>query len=229
GAGGIAGVFRAGEHPPAVGGWLVSSFAEVVPEKPVLQLITGAGTTGEALALSAVNKIAFTGSSPTARKVMAACAQNLTPLIAECGGKDAMLIGADADLDPAADAAPSGAAANAGQTCIGIARVYVVDEVYHPFVEKLSERMAAARAGDDREASYGPMTMPSQLDVVEDHIADAIARGGRAVVGGMQSIRRPYVDPTLLADVPEQSMAVQDETFRPTITVTKVNDMSEAV
>jgi len=228
-AAGNAVVFKPSEYTPAVGGWLVSSFAEVVPEKPVLQLITGAGTTGEALALSAVNKIAFTGSSPTARKVMAACAQNLTPLVAECGGKDAMLIGADADLDAAADAAAWGAVSNAGQTCIGIERVYVVDEVYHTFVEKLSERMAAARAGDDREASYGPMTMPSQLDVVEDHIADAIARGGRAVVGGMQSIRRPYVDPTLLADVPEQSMAVQDETFGPTITVTRVNDMSEAV
>ena len=125
----------------------------------MLQLITGAGTTGEALALSAVNKIAFTGSSPTARKVMAACAQNLTPMIAECGGKDAMLVAADADLDAAADAAAWGAVSNAGQTCIGVERVYVVDEVYQTFVEKLSERMAAARAGDDREATYGPMTM----------------------------------------------------------------------
>src|SRR5215470_9914901 len=228
-AAGNAVVYKPSEFTPAVGGWLVSSFAEVVPEQPVLQLITGAGTTGEALALSAVNKIAFTGSSPTARKVMAACAQNLTPLIAECGGKDALLVGKDANVDAAADAAAWGALSNAGQTCIGVERVYVVDEVYHTFVEKLSERMAAARAGDDREASYGPMTMPSQLDVVEDHIADAIARGGRAVIGGMQSIHRPYVDPTLLADVPEQSMAVRDETFGPTITVTRVNDMSEAV
>ena len=228
-AAGNAVVFKPSEFTPAVGGWLVSSFAEVVPEKPVLQLITGAGTTGEALALSPVNKIAFTGSSPTARKVMAACAQNLTPMIAECGGKDALLIGADADLDAAADAAAWGAVSNAGQTCVGVERVYVVDEVYQTFVDKLSERMAAARAGDDREATYGPMTMPGQLDVVEDHIADALARGGRAVLGGMQSIRRPYVDPVLLADVPEQSMAVQDETFGPTITVTSVNDLSEAV
>ena len=150
-------------------------------------------------------------------------------MIAECGGKDALLVGPDADLDAAADAAAWGAVSNAGQTCIGVERVYVVDEVYHSFVEKLSERMAAARAGDDREATYGPMTMPGQLDVVEDHIADALARGGRAVLGGMQSIRRPYVDPVMLADVPEQSMAVQDETFGPTITVTRVNDLSEAV
>src|SRR6266704_1785650 len=202
-AAGNAVVFKPSEFTPAVGGWLVSSFAEIVPEKPVLQLITGAGTTGEALALSPVNKIAFTGSSPTARKVMATCAQNLTPMIAECGGKDALLVG----LDAAADAAAWGAVSNAGQTCIGVERVYVVDAVYHSFVEKLSERMGAARAGDDREASYGPMTMPDQLDVVEDHIADALARGGRAVLGGMQSIRRPYVDPVLLAEAVELANA----------------------
>src|SRR6266700_2175900 len=147
-AAGNAVVFKPSEFTPAVGGWLVSSFAEIVPEKPVLQLITGAGTTGEALALSPVNKIAFTGSSPTARKVMATCAQNLTPMIAECGGKDALLVGPDANLDAAADAAAWGAVSNAGQTCIGVERVYVVDAVYHSFVEKLSERMGAARAGD---------------------------------------------------------------------------------
>src|SRR5215470_20342507 len=211
-AAGNAVVFKPSEFTPAVAGWLVSSFADVVPEQPVLQLVTGGAGTGEAVARSAVDKISFTGSSATARKVMAACADNLTPMIAECGGKDAFLVGADADLDAAADAAAWGAVSNAGQTCIGIERVYVVDAVYHSFVEKLSERMAAARAGDDREASYGPMTMPSQLDVVEDHIADAIARGGRAVIGGMQSMHRPYVDPVILADVPETSMAVQDET-----------------
>ncbi len=228
-AAGNAVVFKPSEFTPAVGGWLVSSFAEAVPGQPVLQLVTGDGRTGEALARSAVNKISFTGSAATARKVMAACAQRLTPMIAECGGKDALLVGADADLDAAADAAAWGALSNAGQTCIGVERVYVVAEVYHSFLEKLAERMGAARAGDDRKASYGAMTMPRQLDVVEDHIADAVARGGRAVLGGMQSVRRPYVEPVLLADVPEQSMAVQEETFGPTVTVTKVADLAEAV
>jgi len=228
-AAGNAVVFKPSEFTPAVGGWLVSSFSEVVPEQPVLQLITGAGSTGEALALSAVNKIAFTGSAATARKVMAACAQNLTPMVAECGGKDAFLVGSDADLDAAADAAAWGTVSNAGQTCTGVERVYVADDVYHSFVQKLAERMGGARPGDDREASYGPMTMPGQLDVVEDHVADALARGGRAVLGGMQSIRRPYVEPVILADVPEQSMAMQNETFGPTVTVTRVADLSEAV
>ncbi len=172
-AAGNAVVFKPSELTPATGGWLVSSFAEVVPEHPVLQLVTGAGGTGEALARSAVDKISFTGSSATARKVMAACADNLTPMIAECGGKDAFLVGADADLDAAADAAAWGAVSNAGQTCIGVERVYVVEAVYHTFLEKLAERMAGARPGDDRESAYGPMTRPAQADVVEDHIADA--------------------------------------------------------
>src|SRR5207344_1177176 len=164
-AAGNAVVFKPSELTPAVGGWLVSSFAEVVPEHPVLQLVTGAGGTGEALARSAVNKISFTGSSATARKVMAACADNLTPMIAECGGKDAFLVGADADLDAAADAAAWGAVANAGQTCIAVERVYVVEAVYHSFLEKLTERMSGARPGDDRESAYGPMTRPAQVDV----------------------------------------------------------------
>src|SRR5712691_11273074 len=155
-AAGNAVVFKPSEFTPAVGGWLVSSFAEIVPEKPVLQLITGAGTTGEALALSPVNKIAFTGSSPTARKVMATCAQNLTPMIAECGGKDALLIGSDANLDAAADAAAWGAMSNAGQTCVGIERVYVAEAVYHSFLERLTERVSGLRPGFDEGASYGP-------------------------------------------------------------------------
>jgi acyl-CoA reductase-like NAD-dependent aldehyde dehydrogenase len=201
----------------------------VVPEHPVLQLVTGAGATGDILARSNVSKIAFTGSAATARKVMAACAQNLTPMVAECGGKDAFLVGSDADLDAAADAAAWGALSNAGQTCVGVERVYVVEDVYHTFLEKLTERVAGLRPGDDREADYGPMTMPGQIDIVENHIADALSRGGRPIVGGMASIRKPFIGPVIIADVPEESSAVTDETFGPTVTVTKVADLAEGV
>jgi acyl-CoA reductase-like NAD-dependent aldehyde dehydrogenase len=228
-AAGNAVVFKPSELTPAVGSWLVSSFAEVVPEQPVLQLITGAAQTGDFLARSAVDKVAFTGSATTARKVMAACAQNLTPMVAECGGKDALIVAEDADLDAAADAAAWGALSNAGQTCIGIERVYVAESVYHSFLEKLAERAATVRPGDDREAGYGPMTMPGQTDVIEGHIADALARGGRAVVGGLSSIRKPYVSPVVLADVPEESRAVTEETFGPTVTVARVADLNEGV
>src|SRR6202161_3442593 len=226
---GNAVVFKPSELTPAVGGWLVSSLAEVVPEQPVLQLVTGGAETGRPRRASAVDKIAFTGSASTAKKVMAACAENLTPMVAECGGKDAFLVSADADLDAAAEAAAWGAMSNAGQTCVGVERVYVVEDVYHTFLEKLSERIATVRPGDDREASYGPMTLPGQIEVIERHIADALARGGRPVVGGMASIRRPYVGPVVMADVPEESRAVGEETFGPTLTVTRVGDLDEAV
>ncbi len=228
-AAGNAVVFKPSELTPAVGAWLVSSFGEVVPEAPVLQLVTGAGPTGECLARSAVNKIAFTGSAATAKKVMAACAENLTPMVAECGGKDALVVGADADLDAAADAAAWGALSNAGQTCVGIERVYVAEDVYHSFLEKLADRMAEVRPGEDREADYGPMTRPGQIDVIERHIADALARGGRSLVGGLASIRKPFVGPVLLTDVPEESRAVTEETFGPTVTVTRVADLTEGV
>jgi acyl-CoA reductase-like NAD-dependent aldehyde dehydrogenase len=222
-------VFKPSELTPSVGAWLVNSFAEVVPEQPVLQLVTGMGETGGHLARSGVDKIAFTGSATTARKVMAACAENLTPLVAECGGKDAFIVGADADLDAAADACAWGALSNAGQTCVGVERVYVVQDVYHTFLEKLTDRVTRVRPGDDREADYGPMTLPAQAEIIERHIADALARGARPVVGGIASIRRPFVGPVILADVPEESRAVTEETFGPTITVAKVASLAEGV
>ncbi len=228
-AAGNAVVFKPSELTPAVGDWLVRSFAEVVGDQPVLQLVTGGGETGGFLARSAVNKIAFTGSAATARKVMAACAENLTPMVAECGGKDAFIVADDADLDAAADAAAWGALSNAGQTCVGVERVYVADGVYHSFLEKLIEKMSGIRPGDDREADYGPMTLPGQVEIVERHIADALARGGRAVVGGLASIRKPFIGPVILTDVPEESRAVAEETFGPTVTVARVADLDEGV
>lgn len=228
-AAGNAVVFKPSEFTPAVGTWLADSFAEVVPEYPVLQVITGLGETGAALCRAGVDKLAFTGSSATARRVMATCAETLTPVLIESGGKDALIVDVDADLPAAADAALWGGMSNAGQTCIGIERVYVVERVYDEFVRLLVERAGALRAGEDREASYGPMTMPSQLDVVRRHIEDALARGARAVVGGPESVRPPYVDPVVLVDVPEDALAVQEETFGPTLTVSRVRDVDEAV
>src|SRR6201997_2752737 len=159
-AAGNAVVFKPSELTPATGSWLVRSFSEALAvfgePVPVLQVVTGSGSTGEALARSGVNKIAFTGSAATARKVMAAAADNLTPVLAECGGKDALLVSADADLDAAADAAAWGAMANAGQTCVGVERGYGADAVYHSFLERLTARVSDLRPGSDLGASYGP-------------------------------------------------------------------------
>ncbi|MFC5744087.1 aldehyde dehydrogenase family protein [Actinomadura rugatobispora] len=229
-AAGNAVVFKPSEFTPGVGVLLAELVAGVVPEQPVLQTVTGLGDTGAALAASpGIDKIAFTGSARTAKKVMAACAANLTPIVAECGGKDACIVDADADLDAAADAALWGAMSNAGQTCIGVERIYVVDRAYDRFLDALTRRARDLRPGFDREAAYGPITMPGQLDIIERHIKDALDKGGRAVVGGAESVRKPYVEPVVLADVPDDSAAVCEETFGPTITVHRVKDLEEAL
>lgn len=227
-AAGNAVVFKPSEYTPAVGQWLVDTFAEVVPEYPVFQAVHGLGDTGGALCRSGVSKVAFTGSTATARKVMAACAESLTPVLIEAGGKDAMIVDADADLAAAADAAVWGALTNAGQTCIGIERVYAVESVYDAFVAQVVEKAQKLTVGPD-DADLGPITMPGQIEIIRRHIEDALARGGRAVLGGADAVRPPYVHPTVLLDVPEDSAAVREETFGPTLVVNRVRDTDEAV
>ncbi|GAB3485601.1 aldehyde dehydrogenase family protein [Amycolatopsis cihanbeyliensis] len=228
-AAGNAVVFKPSEYSPGVGKWLVDAFQEVVPEHPVLQLVTGFGPTGAALTGAGVDKIAFTGSTATGKKIMASAAETLTPVVIEAGGKDPLLVDADADLDAAAEATVWGAFSNAGQTCVGVERVYVHERVHDEFVAKVVELSGQVRGGSDEGAQYGPMTMRSQLDVIRGHIADALARGGRALTGGPEAVGDRCVQPTVLVDVPEDSEAVREETFGPTVTIAMVADMDEAV
>lgn len=228
-AAGNAVVFKPSEYAPAVGQWLVDSFAEVVPEHPVLQVTHGFGDVGTALCGAGVGKLAFTGSTATARKVMAECAKTLTPVLIEAGGKDAMIVDEDADVDAAAEACVWGAMMNAGQTCVGIERVYAVESVYDAFLAKVVEKARRLSVGAEGDAEIGPLTMPAQIEVVRRHIEDAVARGGRAVLGGPEAVRPPYVHPTVLVDVPEDAAVMREETFGPTLTVTKVRDVEEAL
>jgi aldehyde dehydrogenase (NAD+) len=227
-AAGNAVVFKPSEYTPGVGLWLEAAWRRAVPERPdVLQVVTGLGPTGAALCRAGVDKIAFTGSAATGRKVMAACAEGLVPVLMECGGKDALIVDDDADVAAAADAALWGGLSNAGQTCIGIERVYATERVYDAFVDELTTRARALRSGPGADPSYGPITMPSQVDVIRRHLDDAVRRGGRALVGGRTA--GPWVEPTVLVDVPEDSIAVQEETFGPTLTVTRVADAEEGL
>ncbi len=224
-AAGNAVVFKPSEYTPGVGRWLAESFAEAVDGPPVFQAITGLGETGAALCRARVDKLAFTGSSATGRKVMATCAENLTPVLMECGGKDAIIVDDDADVGAAADAALWGAMSNAGQTCVGTERAYVTERNYDAFLRELTTRARDVQAG----SSYGPITMPGQLDIIERHVTEALDAGAKAVVGGRASIHPPFVDPVVLVDVPADAAANTQETFGPTLTVTKVRDADEAI
>jgi acyl-CoA reductase-like NAD-dependent aldehyde dehydrogenase len=228
-AAGNAVVFKPSEFTPAIGRWLADAAAEAIPEHPVLQVVTGAAQTGAALSASGVDKLAFTGSARTGRRVMAACAERLTPVLMELGGNDAMIVDEDADVDAAASAAVWGALQNAGQACISVERVYVVDAVHDRFVARVAELAGRVRTGEGDGADIGPITMPAQLDVITRHLRDAFERGARAVVGGPDAVHPPYVDPVVLVDLPGDALILREETFGPTLPIVRVRDADEAV
>jgi aldehyde dehydrogenase (NAD+) len=228
-AAGNAVVFKPSEYTPGVGVWLAESLAEVVPDHPLLQVVIGHGETGAALCRADIDKLAFTGSTATGKRVMAACAENLTPVLIEAGGKDALLVDEDADLAAAADAAIWGAFSNAGQTCTGVERVYVHERVYDEFLGHVLAQAEGISAGVHTGAHFGPMTMPAQVEVVRRHVQDALAKGAQALVGGADSVGDRFIQPVVLTDVPHDSCAITEETFGPTMTVNRVRDMDEAV
>lgn len=228
-AAGNAVVYKPSEYTTAVGEWLIKVFAEVVPEQPVAQLITGKAETGAALCRAGVDKISFTGSTNTGKRVMATCAESLTPVVMECGGKDAVLVDHDANLAKAADLVAFGAFSNAGQTCAGVELVYTHQDIHDEFLELLIERTVSVQPGTAADAAYGPMTMPAQVDVVRRHIDSALAAGGQAAVGGIRSVGDRVIDPVLLTGVPEDSESVREETFGPVVVVNPVRDLEEAV
>ncbi len=204
-----------------------------LPEN-VLQIATGRGETGAAL-IEHVDMIMFTGSTRTGRKVAEAAARRLIPASLELGGKDPMLVLADADVERAANFATYYSMQNAGQTCISIERVYVEEPVYDEFVAKVSDKVRALRVGPPQgpgSVEVGAITFPPQLDTIEDHVADAIDKGARVLAGG-HAVQPPgggrFYEPTVLVDVDHTMKCMTEETFGPTLPIMKVADADEAV
>ncbi len=228
-AAGNAVVFKPSELTPLVGKVFEDTAAVAIPVPNLLQVVTGAGATGAALCKSGVGKLAFTGSAGTGKKVMAACAETLTPVVLELGGKDAMIVAEDAEVDRAAEAAVFGALTNAGQACVSIERAYVVDSVYDQFVAKVKEEVAKVRTGGDEEAHLGAITRPEQIGVIKSHIEDAIKKGANAIIGGNDAVQGSFVHPTVLTDVTDDMKLMQEETFGPVLPIIRVADAEEAV
>ena len=188
-------VLKPSEVTPLVGRVIGDLFADVGGHPDLVQVVTGGGATGEALVRSGVDKICFTGSVRTGKRVMAAAADTLTPVLLELGGKDPMIVCADADLDRAAAGAVWGAFQNSGQTCMSVERVYVDEAVFEPFVDRVVARTQAIRQGVGSGHDIGSMTFPPQLDIVERHVADARDKGATVLTGGRpgRGARRPLV------------------------------------
>lgn len=222
-------VFKPSEYTPGVGTWLSETFQRVAPFAAIFTTVTGLPDTGKALTESAVDKVSFTGSTKTAKLVGESCAARMIPVVLECGGKDPVIIDRDADLSLAAENTLWSAMSNAGQSCIGAERVYVHSQVADKFIEIITTIAKNLKPGVAIGASYGPATMPSQLKIISAHIKDAAAQGGKFILGAPDSVHDRYVDPVIICDVPENSTAVTEETFGPTLVINRVANMEEAI
>lgn len=222
-------VFKPSEYTPGVGEFLARSFLDATLTPDVFICVTGLGETGKYLCESGLDKLAFTGSTRTAKIVAATCAAHMTPVVLECGGKDPVIVAHDADIARAADATVWSAFSNAGQTCIGAERVYVDARVADKFIEKVLEIAQNIKPGAPGIGKYGPTTMPKQIPIIQSHIDDAIARGATVLMGGSDSVKAPFVEPVIFCDVPEDSIAMTEETFGPTIAINRVQTMAEAI
>ena len=197
----------------------------------LLQVVPGYSDVGAAL-IDHVDMICFTGSVATGRKVAMKAAEQLKPCTLELGGKDPMIVLADANLERAANACVWGGLVNSGQVCLSVERVYVEEPIYDRFVASVKEKMAAVRQGPPSvEADVGSMTFPPQLEKVERHVADAVAKGAKVLAGGKRRAGLPglFYEPTLLVDVTHDMEVMRDETFGPVIPIMKVRDAEEAV
>jgi len=197
----------------------------------VLSVLIGDSETGQALLEAEIDKVTFTGSVSVGRHVAKTCAERLIPCTLELGGKDALIICADANLDNAAGGAVAGSFVNTGQYCCGTERVYVIESVADEFIENVVERTSRLRQATDGDFDVGTLFTPDQLETVEQHVADAVAKGARVLIGGQRNpkLQGLYYEPTVLVDVSHDMLVMTEETFGPVMPIMRVEDENEAI
>jgi acyl-CoA reductase-like NAD-dependent aldehyde dehydrogenase len=201
--------------------------------KDVMQVVIGYGETGAALIESNIDKLIFTGSVPTGKRVAQAAAARLLPVVLELGGKDPMLVLDDANVDVASSAAVWGALMNAGQTCLSVERCYVHGTLHDSFVAECASKIAKLTVGNaaDPKTEVGPLISERQLQIVESQVEEAISHGARLVTGGkrLPELGPNFYAPTLLTGVSHQMRIMREETFGPVLCVMPFGDDDEAV
>jgi succinate-semialdehyde dehydrogenase/glutarate-semialdehyde dehydrogenase len=218
---GNAVVLKPSELTPIVGMKIGEVFARAGLPDNLLTVLTGDGATGAALVEAGVDKIMFTGSVATGRRVAEAAARKLIPCVLELGGKDPMIVFEDANLEAAAQAAVWGAFANAGQACASVERCYVHERIAEKFTARVVELTRALRqgAGTREGADIGAMSSARQREIVEAHVRDAIERGARVLAGGGRggSESGSFHEPTVVDKVDHTMELMRDETFGPVL------------
>jgi len=201
--------------------------------KLIFQVLVGDGATGAALMGSAIDKLVFTGSVTTGKRIAQAAAGRLLPVLLELGGKDPMIVLEDADLDVASSGAVWGAFVNAGQACLSVERCYVARGIYEEFLKACVAKVAKLRVGNGihETTDVGPMIHERQLQIVEEQVEDARRRGARVLAGGrrMTELGANFYAPTVVADVTSEMELMQEETFGPVLAVAAFSGDEEAV
>jgi acyl-CoA reductase-like NAD-dependent aldehyde dehydrogenase len=224
-------ILKPSEVTPLSSLLMAEMLAECSTPADVFQVATGDGEAGAAL-VQEVDCVAFTGSTSVGRLVAKAAAERLIPCHLELGGKDPMIVCADADVAKAANAAAYCGMHTAGQACSSIERVYVEAPIYEEFVKSLTAVVSSLRQGSSGgpgTAEVGAVSFPPQLEIIKGQVNDAIAKGARVLTGGhshTQSGR--YYEPTLLVDVDHTMAVMQEETFGPVIPIMRVADVERS-
>ncbi len=220
---GNAVIIKPSEFTPFSGMLVEELFRDAGLPPGLVQVLTGDGETGAALVSAGLDKIAFTGSVATGRKIGEVCGRNLTPCTLELGGKDPMIVCKDADLERAAGGAIFGSLMNAGQFCSGTERIYVEAPVAQAFIRRVVEKIADVKVGRD----VGPFISDRQMAIVEGQVADAVAKGAKVLIGGAREGNA--FQPTVLVDVDHSMLCMQEETFGPLLPIVVVADVEEAI
>ena len=215
-------------------GWLARElFRRAQFPSGLVEVLQGGGEIGAALIEAGPDKVFFTGSVSTGCRIAEACAKKLIPSVLELGGKDAMIVLADANLEIVSSAAVWGSFMNCGQTCISVERIYVEQAIADRFTQLCVEKTKKLRVGPpaDRDAEVGPMIRPRQLEKVEQQLRDAVERGAQIVTGGN---RRPdlgpnFLEPAVVTHVDHSMQLMREETFGPVMAIRAVASVEEAI
>jgi acyl-CoA reductase-like NAD-dependent aldehyde dehydrogenase len=205
----------------------------------LLQVVQGGGEVGAALIGSEAagtarpDKVFFTGSVETGRRIAEACGRALIPSVLELGGKDAMIVLADANLEMASSAAVWGGMMNCGQACVSVERIYVEQPVAQKFSELCAEKAAKLRTGppSDARSDVGPMISPRQIEKIEQQISEAVELGARVMAGGhrQREAAGNFFEPTVVTGANHSMRLMTEETFGPVIAIEAVASSEEAI
>ena len=232
-AAGDAVVCKTSDFTPHCGALIEKLFSDASFPKDLVTVVQGGGEIGQALIDAAPDKVMFTGSVATGRRVAEACAKKLIPSVLELGGKDAMLVLADADLNVASSAAVWGSYTNCGQVCLSVERLFVEQAVADEFIALCVEKTKKLRLGpgSDPSTDVGPLIRPQHVQRMRDLIQDAVARGAKVLCGGnaRPDLGPNFFEPTVIIGIDSTMKLFQEETFGPILAMQTVRDAEEAV